>query len=143
MNTEFLLQLAIDIATKAHAGQFRFDGITPYIDHPKTVAAMFNDYSNVTTAYYLKTVAWLHDVLEDTKVTADDLLQAGIHWTAVEAVVALTKLPGEDYDAYLIRVKANFLARQVKIKDILHNLSDNPTKNQVKKYAKALQFLLD
>ena len=70
----------------------------------------------------LKEIAWLHDILEDTKTKAEDLLKAGISPWVVVAVVALTKLPGEDYTAYLRRVKENPAAREVKIRDILHNL---------------------
>jgi (p)ppGpp synthase/HD superfamily hydrolase len=142
MNYNDLIQPAIDIATKAHEGQFRFDNEIPYIEHPKAVAAMFDSIPDPISRYYRQSVAWLHDTIEDSSVTADDLRKAGIHWIIIEAVVAMTKLPGEDYDAYLIRVKANDLAREVKIRDILHNLGDSPTKNMVKKYAKALLFLL-
>ena len=131
------LQLAIMIATKAHDGQFRFDGVTPYIRHPEAVAAMFPEEKAG-----LREIAWLHDVLEDTKVTAQDLLRQGISTWVVVAVVALTKIKREDYMEYLARVKENPAAREVKIRDLIHNLGDNPTKNMVKKYAMALQFLL-
>jgi len=130
------LALAISLATKAHEGQTRFDG-TPYIRHPEAVADSFPVGSDG-----LKTVAWLHDTLEDTSLTAQALLDAGIDSWYVNAVVALTKTPGEDYDDYLKRVKANEMAKKVKIYDILHNLSDSPSRNMVKKYAKALKFLL-
>jgi guanosine-3',5'-bis(diphosphate) 3'-pyrophosphohydrolase len=131
------LVLAIKIATEAHVGQTRFDKVTPYITHPLRVADMFS-----TELVGLKEIAVLHDVLEDTDVTAQDLLKQGVSPWVVTAVVALTKLPGEDYMVYLARVKSNMQATQVKVRDILDNLSDSPTPNMVKKYASALKFLL-
>jgi (p)ppGpp synthase/HD superfamily hydrolase len=137
MSNSKQLGLAMSIAYNAHQGQTRFDGVTPYIAHVKAVADSFAEGFDG-----LKTVAWLHDVLEDTSLTPQALLSAGIRSEYVEAVQAITKGPGEDYDGYLIRVKENHLAREVKIYDILNNLSDNPTRNMVKKYAKALKFLI-
>jgi (p)ppGpp synthase/HD superfamily hydrolase len=49
------------IATKAHEGQYRRDGVTPYIEHPKAVAARVKGDEKA------EMVAWLHDVIEDTK----------------------------------------------------------------------------
>jgi hypothetical protein len=87
-------------------------------------------------------VAWLHDVLEDTSLTAQDLLAAGVAPWVVWAVQALTRGQDELYEEYLYRVKSNHMARAVKIQDILHNLSESPGKNQVRKYAFALKYLL-
>lgn len=131
------LALAIQIATEAHKGQTRFDKVTPYITHPLRVAEMFPG-----EMVGLKEIAVLHDVLEDTKTTSQDLLKQGVSPWVVTAVVALTKLPGEDYMVYLARVKQNQQAAQVKVRDILDNLSDTPTPNMVKKYVSALKFLL-
>ena len=128
----------LEIAAKAHEGQFRNDRKTPYITHPVAVANLFPEWEVGARA-----VALLHDTLEDTSLTAQALLGQGVSPIVVEAVVAMTKRENEAYDDYLIRVKANWLARKVKIADILSNLSDSPSKNQVKKYAKALKFLLD
>jgi len=71
----------------------------------------------------LKATAWLHDVLEDTDVTAVDLLSQGIPEVVVIAVLAMTKLENENYLDYILRVKVNELAKLVKIVDITHNLS--------------------
>ncbi len=130
----------IAIAEEAHAGQFRNDGVTPYITHVRGVAESF-----APEHIGLRAVAWLHDTIEDSggRFTAETLLEAGISPWVVQAVVALTKQEGVDYDTYLINVKANHMACKVKIADILYNLSDSPSRNQVKKYAKALKFLLD
>ncbi len=130
----------IAIAEDAHAGQFRFDGVTPYLTHVRGVAETFSPLEIGTRA-----VAWLHDVIEDSKgrYTAVVLLDKGVPVWVVAAVVALTKIDGEDYDTYLVRVKSNPIACRVKIADILYNLGDTPSRNQVKKYTKALKFLLD
>ena len=61
---EFWIVKAKEIATEAHEGQKRSDG-KPYITHPARVAAAVKDR--------LKPIAWLHDVVEDTRVTLDDL----------------------------------------------------------------------
>lgn len=131
------MSLSEQIAREAHEGQKRNDG-TPYIEHPKAVAAMVGD----NPLHYEVQVAWLHDVLEDTKITAEDLLRRGVDSIVVKAVVAITKIEGEEYQHYLRRVDANPYAKRVKIMDILHNLSDYPTRNQVKRYAEGLIYLL-
>ena len=129
--------LAYKIALEAHAGQTRRDGITPYFAHCFAVA----NHRRIETVTE-KAVAFLHDVLEDTTLTASDLIEKGISAEIVEAVKALTKDKWTAYDDYLINVKANPLAKTVKIADMLCNLGDNPTDKQILKYAKGLTFLL-
>jgi (p)ppGpp synthase/HD superfamily hydrolase len=130
-----MLALCERIARKAHEGQFRWDETTPYITHPERVAAACVGVDE-------KCVAWLHDVLEDTDVELFDLADEGVPFCVMDAVQALTKVKGEAYEDYLKRVKANGLARRVKIQDILDNLGDTPSSKQVKKYAGALKYLL-
>ena len=127
-----LIQLAEDIATKAHAGQFRRGGETPYIEHPKAVVGRVGSDPDAIV------VAWLHDVIEDTPVSAESLRQAGIPERLVQEVVLLTKTRETRYEDYLERVAASEVASRVKIADMLSNLADNPTKKQIKKYAKGL-----
>lgn len=133
-----MVSKAEEIARKVHEGQKRRDG-SPYIEHPKAVACMVGD----NPAYYEVQVAWLHDVLEDTPLTTKDLSEDGIDLIVIQAVRCLTKENGEPYEEYLKRVKGNPYAKMVKIADMLHNLSDSPSKNQVKRYAEGLMFLLD
>jgi len=138
MKTE--LQIAESIARKAHAGQFRRDGVTPYIKHPESVALGFYPEEEETK---LRCVAWLHDVLEDNpKFTAQTLLNEGISQEVVDAVVALTKVEGENYDDYLKRVKLNKWACAVKLLDMAFNTNDSPTPKQKEKYCKGMLFLL-
>ena len=114
MREQKLVHQALWLATVAHHGQKDKSGVA-YIDHPIAVAAM------MTTAEE-KMVAFMHDVLEDTPVTAEYLALAGFSEVVVEAVVALTRLPNEG-DEYYARVKANPLALEVKLADVEHNVS--------------------
>ena len=128
--------LASSIARKAHDGQFRRDGVTPYITHPEAVAkSLEGEHPDVIAA------AWLHDVLEDTEVGFSDLSNAGIPLAVIEAVALLTRWDGQTYEDYLHFVVQDEIARKVKIADIQHNLSDSPTPKQIAKYGKALQYL--
>ncbi len=125
---------------EAHRGQFRRNQTTPYILHPARVAkhlASKGESENVVAA------AWLHDVLEDTQTTEIFLRSAGFPDRVIQAVVALSKRKGEDYDVYLSRVIFDAIARKVKIADILDNLSDSPTPGQISRYARALNFLVN
>ena len=98
----------------------------------------------MTVLPYFEAVAWLHDSIEDSngQVQENLLLTRGIDIEIVNAVVAITKVDGEDYEKYLLRVKSDPYAKLVKIHDMLDNLSDRPSNKQILKYARGLQFLL-
>ncbi len=113
MTTEQLYRKALALATAAHQGQTDKAG-QPYIGHPLRVAAR----CGTTEA---KAVALLHDVLEDTPVTAEALEREGFPPRIVEAVVALTRAEGEKYADYVRRAARNPLGREVKT----HDLEDN------------------
>lgn len=132
MGGDELMALAEATARDAHAGQFRRDGVTPYAVHPEAVASRVEGDPEAVA------VAWLHDVIEDTAVTADGLREQGFPPRVVEAVQTLTKRDGLSYDDYLTAVAASPLARRVKIADMLSNLADGPTERQIVKYAKGL-----
>lgn len=132
-----VLELAEKIATKAHDGQFRWDKITPYITHPTAVAEALDGDE-------LKAVAWLHDVLEDTELTAQDLVEAGIPRKIVQYVLMLTKIEGENYLNYLLRLKSSSIAKSVKLADIRHNkstLDRKKNKTAYDKYCLAIYIL--
>lgn len=126
---------AKEIATLAHQGQFRRDGVTPYIEHPAAVASVFS------IGTWAEEIAWLHDVIEDTDWTAQDLLDHGINGLVVDSVMTLTHQKGESYEDYIARISLDDWATQVKLADIAANLADNPTEKQRKKYAKAIGYL--
>ena len=113
MNTskQLMLELALSIATEAHRGQF---DKADYIEHPIYVASQVDSEEE-------KAVALLHDVIEDSSVTAEELLNAGLPETVVTAVQILSKKKGQDYQTYLKTVKSNPLARAVKLADLKHN----------------------
>ena len=135
-----MINIALSIAKKAHAGQVDKAGID-YIQHPLYVA------SQVKTEQE-KAVALLHDVLEDSDITAADLLAYGLSNEVVTAVQTLTKKKGQSYQDYLEKVKSNDLARVVKLADLKHN-SDlsrlksvtNTDYDRVEKYKNAIRYL--
>ena len=130
---------AFSFAYTAHAGQFRRDGVTPAIHHPRDV--VFHLKRRGVTFDQTLAIAWLHDVLEDTTRTVPDLLAEGFPSFVVLSVETLTKRDGESYKAYLDRVAANPIAAQVKISDMICNLADSPTEAQIAKYAYGLHRL--
>ncbi len=121
------------IAQKAHEGQIRRGGAA-YFTHPAAVAA--------AVPPFLQPIAWLHDACEDSPLTAADLTAAGLPQYVTEAVIDLSRLPGEDYESYLARVHRNPLAAAVKCADIAHNLSESPNPASRDKYLRALPRLL-
>ncbi len=135
-----MLELALSIATEAHRGQFDKAGID-YIEHPIFVASQVDSEEE-------KAVALLHDVIEDSSVTAEELLNAGLPETVVTAVQILSKKKGQDYQTYLKTVKSNPLARAVKLADLKHNsdlsrletITDKDLEG-LEKYKKAIDYL--
>lgn len=104
---------ALRLAYAAHAGQMEENGV-PYIFHPYHLAEQMDDELAVC-------VALLHDVVEDTAVTLEQLWEE-FPPQVVEAVGLLTHEPGTDYFAYVRKLKGNPLARKVKLADLAHNL---------------------
>lgn len=131
-----LVLRAAAIAREAHAGQFRRDGVTPYVMHPESVA------SRVAGDPTAEAVAWLHDVIEDTDVSAEELRRRGMPEEVIAGVQALTNKGDIGYERYLAGIKASPLAKKVKVADMLANLGDSPTERQIVKYAKGLLVLL-
>lgn len=134
-----MVHSAIRIANQAHAGQTRKFTGEPYICHPAAVAALCIDHGPETVA-----VAWLHDVVEDTDVTLDDLRDRGMPDSVVEAVALMTRdeSGNQDYERdYLPALAANPLARAVKLADLKHNLSTFPDGYKPHKREKYLRSL--
>jgi len=130
-----LVARAAAISRKAHAGQFRRDGVTPYVSHPEAVA------KRVRGDALAEAVAWLHDVLEDTDETEQSLRAQGMPDAVVACVAKLTHAEEIAYEPYLAAIKTDALAKKVKVADMLTNLSDTPTEKQIVKYAKGLLVL--
>jgi (p)ppGpp synthase/HD superfamily hydrolase len=136
MQTQSIVSIARGIATAADEGQFRRDGVTPYIRHPEAVAQRLQGDAVAEAA------AWLHDVIEDTSLTKDDLKERGVPDEVIEVVVLMTHANGISYERYLAAIAAHPIAKRVKIADMITNLSDNPTDRQIVKYAKGLLVLM-
>lgn len=115
-----MVQKAMKLAYAVHHGQTDRSGV-PYIFHPYCVAeavcAIKPDENFVCAAL-------LHDVLEDTDVTAAQL-EKEFPCEVTEAVVLLTHSRKEDYFDYIRQLKTNTIARCVKIFDLLHNLDQD------------------
>lgn len=111
------LTRAIIYATTMHAGQLDKAG-QPYILHPLTVMLSMpkDDWDG-------RIVAVLHDVLEDCPLASEADLRVWLPAHIVDAVVAISKAPGESNRDYWFRCKANPLAARVKVADMKHNAS--------------------
>lgn len=128
---EQLLLLAQKIATKAHEGQVDKAGV-PYIQHPQTVSSYCSSIEG-------KIVGWLHDVIEDTDVTMEDLRMQGFDEELLKALDCVTKPEvGYDESVYYERIKNNPLAKEVKLADLKHNsdMSRMPQGLSEEQYAK-------
>ena len=134
MNSRLIISLAQKIAEKFHDGQFRKNE-KPYITHLQDVASRLPDETDT------QVVAWLHDILEDTEVTIDFLIDNEIPKELVATIEILTKRSNMSWEQYIERVYTCPLASKVKIADLISNLSDNPSSSQIRKYAKALVTL--
>jgi len=153
---------ALEIAEQAHDGQKRRGGAA-YITHPLAVANKFTDKFKVEDyqriAEFLgrslvgdelselgdldaQAVALLHDVIEDTDWTAIDLIKGGIPQHIVDAVLILTREEGQPYFEFIEMIKSQGpLVIQVKIQDILHNITGDISPSMIRRYAKALTIL--
>lgn len=134
-----LVENAIAVAHTYHAGQVDKQD-APYILHPLRVMLQFKPHDAV-----LQAVAVLHDVIEDSAVTAEFLLNAGFPKEVVDAVVCLTRSRDENYRAYLMRCWRHPIARLVKMADVEDNLQRiTPALEHMRqKYEFAKRFLID
>ena len=110
------VSLAKGIAFVAHRGQVDRVGAA-YIDHPGRVAERFDPVGDPIAA----ASAWLHEVLEGTVVTAQELLEAGVLPEIVEVVHLLTRTPDVADDEFHARIRRHPVARRVKLAAIDDN----------------------
>lgn len=131
-----IIDIALQIATKAHAGQTDRDG-HPVILHPLTVGLMGDTDEE-------KIAGFLHDVVEDTEYTFIDLLDAGIPFGVVNALRLLTHDKSVPYFDYVQRIidSKNPIALQVKHNDLKHNYERGRAYPDLqRKHGKALQMV--
>lgn len=136
-----LTRKAITVAYNAHQGQLDRAGL-PYILHPLHVAEQMKDEDTCV-------VALLHDVIEDTDLTLENLREYGFTEAQIEGVRVMTREEDEDYFEYIRSVKTNPLALAVKLEDLKHNsdvtriieMTDRDLQ-RLEKYKKAMEILL-
>ncbi|NJN07489.1 MAG: bifunctional (p)ppGpp synthetase/guanosine-3',5'-bis(diphosphate) 3'-pyrophosphohydrolase [Richelia sp. RM1_1_1] len=134
------LEKAIAIALDAHSGQTDKGG-KPYILHPLRVMQQLETEVE-------QIVGVLHDVVEDSNYTFEDLESFGFPTSAIAAIKLVTKQTGVDYQIYLANIKSNPIARNVKLADLRDNMNlqrlevvtEKDLQRQAK-YQKAVQFL--
>lgn len=107
------LERAISVATRAHEGQVDKGG-ADYILHPLRVMERVHTPEQ-------RIVAVLHDVLEDTPLTLSDLAREGFPLKILAALLALSRRDDESYEAFVVRLGGDPLAREVKLADLADN----------------------
>lgn len=142
-----MLDVAIALAAEKFKGKFDKGG-QPYMLHclhvMRRVCPKQDDHE-------LMCIAVLHDIIEDTAVTAADLYALGFSTRVVQGVVTMTHLPHEDYmDVYIVRVGLNPDTRACKIEDLDHNSQILRMKGlgqkdfrRLEKYHRAYAYLKD
>ncbi len=109
------LQRALEIAVQAHRDQREKNGM-PYVLHPiRLMMAVENEHAQIA--------ALLHDVVEDTAVTMDELVAEGFANEVIVALRLLTHDDGSPYDEYIERIRHNAIARKVKMADLTDNMN--------------------
>lgn len=133
---------ALALCFEAHKSQTDKSGM-PYVFHPFHLAEQMTD--EATTI-----VALLHDIVEDTAVTIDDLAKLGFDQNVLTAIALMTHDPDVPYIEYVANIKQNAIARIVKLADLQHNSDlsrlENVTQKdieRVEKYRRAIALLLD
>jgi (p)ppGpp synthase/HD superfamily hydrolase len=116
-----MLEKAIAIAMQAHAGQTDKAGM-PYILHPLRVMMKMTSVTEMI-------VAVLHDVVEDSEWTIDQLRAEGFAEEVLAALDLLTKRTGEAYEAFIQRAKALPLSCAVKLADLEDNMDAKRLRN--------------
>lgn len=135
-----LTKKALIISFNAHKDQFDKSGI-PYVYHPFHLVERMDDE-------YTTCVALLHDVVEDTEMSLDDLKSQGFPDKVIEALSLMTHDDSIEYLDYIRALKDNALARKVKLADLAHNsdlsrleIVDEKAIQRVKKYKQAILIL--
>ena len=136
-----LTKLAIKISFEQHKDQKDKTGL-PYVYHPFHLAEQMNDENSTC-------VALLHDVIEDTDMTFEDLEQYGFNQEIINALKLLTHDENVPYMDYVKEIKNNEIAKKVKLADLKHNsdltrldVINEYDLERVKKYQQAIEYLL-
>ena len=135
-----LSKKALKLCFDVHQHQLDKSGM-PYVFHPFHLAEQMDDENAVI-------VALLHDVVEDSDMTFDDLVNMEFPDDVIEALKLLTHEKNVSYDDYIQKIKTNPLAVKVKLADLKHNSDlsrlnyiDEKALKRVQKYKKAIEIL--
>ena len=135
------LERAIEIAARTHAGQTDKGG-APYILHPLRVMLRVAPGAQ-------QIVAVLHDVVEDSDVTFEDLEREGFSAEVVKGLRAVTKVEGESYEDFVARAALDPVGKAVKLADLMENsdlsrIAEPSRKDleRVEKYGRAIAYLM-
>ena len=136
-----LTQKAMKIAFEAHKNQTDKNGI-PYIYHPIHLAEQMDSENTIC-------VALLHDVVEDTSMTFEDLQAEGFSAEILDALKVLTHDDAVPYMEYVKEIRKNPIATKVKLADLRHNSDltrldevNEKALKRVEKYKKAIEMLI-
>ncbi len=132
---------ALKLCFEAHKNQTDKSGM-PYVFHPFHLAEQMSSEATVITAL-------LHDVVEDTDYTLDDLREMDFGEEVIRALALLTHDGSEPYMDYIARIKGNPIARAVKLADLEHNsdtsrlsVVDDYALKRTEKYKAAIELLI-
>ena len=135
------LERAIEIAARVHAVQVDKGG-APYILHPLRVMLRVAPGAQ-------QIVAVLHDVVEDSEVTFEDLEREGFSAEVISGLRAVTKIKGESYEDFVARAALDPVGKAVKLADLMENsdlsrIAEPAQKDleRVEKYGRAIQYLM-
>lgn len=140
----YLINKALRLSYQAHQGQLDKAKV-PYIYHPYHLAEQMGDDEELIC------VALLHDVVEDSYFTLEDLQKENFPQSIVEAIDVLSHKRKDTYFDYIKKIKDNYLACKVKIVELNHNLNfarfdwqdefEKDYLNRMQKYCNALDYL--
>ena len=135
-----LTKKALKISFNAHKNQVDKSGM-PYVFHPFHLAEQMDDEYSVC-------VALLHDVVEDTDITVEELITKGFPKEVINAIELMTHSDSVPYLDYVKAIKNNPIACKVKLADLKHNSDlsrldkiDDKALERVEKYKKAIEIL--
>ena len=136
-----LTKKALKLCFEAHQNQLDKSGL-PYVFHPFHLAEQMDDELSTVCAL-------LHDVVEDTPISLNDLLSMGFPKEVIDVLKLLTHQESISYIDYIYKISENPIARKVKIADLRHNSDitrlntiDDKTEIRLEKYKEALEILL-
>ena len=132
--TDELVYKSLEIVTRVFSDKVDKGGF-PYVIHLLKVYSGVSDYTE-------KVCALLHDIIEDTDISYDDLRMVGYSEEIIDILTILTKLKGEDYRDYIERIidSENYHAMNIKLADLRHNMDSgriiNPKANDYERITK-------